>query len=43
MFARRGGFNGDNARRLLGFAPEVGLADGFRHPEAWLREIGELD
>lgn len=42
MFARRGGFNGDKARRLLGFSPKINLDDGFRHSEAWLREIGEL-
>lgn len=43
MFARRGGFNGEKARRLLGFEPKVKIKEGVIRSEAWLREIGELN
>ncbi len=42
MFARRGGFNGEKARLLLGFVPKIQLKEGFKRSEAWLREIGEI-
>ncbi|TJY62273.1 NAD-dependent epimerase/dehydratase family protein [Sinimarinibacterium sp. CAU 1509] len=42
MFSRKGGFNGNKARRLLGFAPKVKLDEGFRRSELWLKETGVL-
>jgi nucleoside-diphosphate-sugar epimerase len=42
MFARTGGISIDKARRLLGYAPKVDLAEGLRRSEAWLRETGQL-
>lgn len=42
MFARKGGFNGAKARRILGFSPKVNLVEGFKRSEGWLREIGAL-
>lgn len=41
MFARPGGYDTDKARRLLGYVPKVGLAEGMRRSGAWLRGIGE--
>lgn len=41
MFARPGGYGTDKARRLLGYVPKVGLEEGMRRSEAWLRETGE--
>jgi len=32
----------DKARRLIGYAPRVGLAEGMARTEAWLREQGYL-
>lgn len=42
MFARPGGYSIAKARRMLGFAPKVSLADGLQRSHAWLCEIGEL-
>lgn len=42
MFARKGGFSIENARKHLGFEPKVKLKEGLRRSEAWLREIGEI-
>ena len=42
LAARRGTYSIDKARRLLGWAPEVGLDEGMRRTEAWLRERGML-
>lgn len=42
MFARKGGYSIEKARRLLGYEPKVSLAAGLQRSEAWLREIGEL-
>ncbi len=42
MLARSGGFSNAKARRLLGFSPKVGLAEGMRRSESWLRGVGEL-
>jgi nucleoside-diphosphate-sugar epimerase len=36
--ARPGGYSIAKARRLLGYAPAVDLAEGMRRTEAWLRE-----
>ncbi len=36
--ARPGGYSIDKARRLLGYDPQVDLAEGMRRTEAWLRE-----
>ncbi|MFP5431306.1 MAG: NAD-dependent epimerase/dehydratase family protein [Gammaproteobacteria bacterium] len=41
MFARPGGYSSEKARKLLGYQPKVGLAEGMRRSEVWLREIGE--
>lgn len=32
----------EKARRLLGYEPRIGLAEGIERTEAWLRERGEL-
>lgn len=32
----------EKARRMLGYEPRIGLADGIARTEAWLRERGEL-
>ncbi len=42
MFSRKGSFSLAKARKLLGFEPKVGLAEGMRRSEAWLREQGEI-
>jgi nucleoside-diphosphate-sugar epimerase len=36
--ARPGGYSIEKAHRLLGYEPQVGLDDGMRRTEAWLRE-----
>ncbi len=36
--ARPGGYSIEKARRLLGYEPQVDLAEGMRRTEAWLRE-----
>ncbi len=36
--ARPGGYSIDKARRLLGYEPQVDLAEGMRRTESWLRE-----
>lgn len=41
MFARPGGYSSEKARKLLGYQPKIGLAEGMRRSEAWLHEIGE--
>jgi nucleoside-diphosphate-sugar epimerase len=41
MFARPGAYSIEKARRLLGYAPRVTLAEGMRRSEDWLRAIGE--
>ncbi|NLT06688.1 MAG: NAD-dependent epimerase/dehydratase family protein [Solirubrobacterales bacterium] len=38
--ARPGGYSIAKARRLLGYEPAVGLDEGMRRTEAWLRERG---
>ena len=42
MLARKGGYSITKARELLGYAPQVGFAEGIKRSEAWLREIGEI-
>jgi nucleoside-diphosphate-sugar epimerase len=37
-FARPGSYSIEKARRLLGYEPRVGLDEGMRRTEAWLRE-----
>ncbi|SEH12644.1 NAD-dependent epimerase/dehydratase family protein [Thermoleophilum album] len=39
-FLRYGSYSIDEARRVLGYAPRVDLAEGMRRTEAWLRERG---
>ena len=40
--ARRGTYSIDKARRVLGYAPRVSLAEGMARTEAWLRAEGML-
>lgn len=39
-FTRRGGYSIAKARALLGYEPAVGLEDGMRRTEAWVRSSG---
>jgi nucleoside-diphosphate-sugar epimerase len=41
--ARSGTYSIEKARRVLGYEPRVGLEEGMRRTEAWLREQGMLD
>lgn len=43
MFARTGGISIEKARRLLGYAPKVSLAQGLERSEQWLRDTGQLN
>ena len=38
--AKRGGYSIEKARRILGYEPKVGLEEGMRRCEEWLREEG---
>jgi nucleoside-diphosphate-sugar epimerase len=40
--SRRAAYPNDKARELLGWAPLVGLDEGMRRTEAWLRSSGRL-
>ncbi len=40
MLSKSHPLSGEKARRLLGYEPKVGLAEGMRRTEAWLREQG---
>lgn len=42
MFARKGNLSIAKAKSRLGYEPKVGLDEGLRRSEAWLRDIGEL-
>ena len=42
MFARKGNYSIAKAKSRLGYEPKVGLGEGLRRSEAWLRQIGEL-
>lgn len=41
-FTRTGGYSIEKARRVLGYAPQVDLAEGMRRTEEWLRAQGLL-
>jgi nucleoside-diphosphate-sugar epimerase len=41
-FCRTGTYSIGKARRLLGYEPRVGLDEGMRITEAWLRETGRI-
>jgi nucleoside-diphosphate-sugar epimerase len=40
--AKRGGYSIEKARRVLGYEPKVGLEEGMRRCEEWLRAEGML-
>lgn len=40
LLSRPGTYSIEKARRLLGYAPQVGLDEGMRRSEAWAREAG---
>jgi nucleoside-diphosphate-sugar epimerase len=40
--AKRGGYSIEKARRVLGYEPKIGLAEGMRRCEDWLRAEGLL-
>jgi nucleoside-diphosphate-sugar epimerase len=40
--AKRGGYSIEKARRLLGYEPKIGLDEGMRRCEEWLRSEGLL-
>lgn len=40
LFSRPGTYSIEKARRLLGYEPQVDLAEGMRRTEAWVREQG---
>lgn len=42
MFARKGGYSIENARKHLGWEPRVKLEEGLRRSEEWLKDIGEI-
>ncbi|MFN8164364.1 MAG: NAD-dependent epimerase/dehydratase family protein [Solirubrobacterales bacterium] len=42
MLARDGGYSIGKARRLLGYEPRIGLEEGMRRTERWLRSEGLL-
>jgi nucleoside-diphosphate-sugar epimerase len=42
VLTSRATFSSEKARRLLGFQPQVDLAEGMRRTEAWLRQSGHL-
>lgn len=43
MLAGQGAVSIEKARRVLGYEPRVGLVEGMRRTEAWLRAEGMLD
>lgn len=43
MLAKTRGVSNDKAHRMLGWWPQVDLAEGMRRVEAWLREEGLVD
>jgi len=42
LLTKPGTFSIEKARRMLGYEPKVGLDEGMRRTEAWLRETGRL-
>lgn len=42
MFSRKGGYSIENARKHLGWEPQIKLSEGINRSEEWLREVGEL-
>lgn len=40
LLLRRGTYSIAKARRMLGYAPKVGLAEGMQKSEAWARTVG---
>lgn len=42
VMTSRATFPSDKARQILGYAPQVDLAEGMRRTEAWLRQAGLL-
>ncbi len=42
MLARRGSYSIEKARRVLGFAPKIDLAEGMQRTERWLADRGML-
>jgi nucleoside-diphosphate-sugar epimerase len=40
LFSRRGTYSIDKARRLLGYNPQIDLAEGMRRSQAWARSRG---
>lgn len=42
MFARKGGYSIENARKRLGWDPKVTLKEGLEHSEKWLADIGAI-
>ncbi len=42
MFARKGGYSIENARKRLGWEPKVTLKEGLEHSERWLADIGAI-
>ena len=42
LLTKPGTFSIEKARRILGYAPQVDLAEGMRRTEAWLRATGRI-
>ena len=42
FFTKARAFSVEKAKRLLGYAPQVPLADGLARTAAWYREMGYL-
>ena len=40
LFARRGTYSIEKARRMLGYCPQIDLGEGMRRSEAWVRARG---
>ena len=43
LLARPATYSIEKARRLVGYAPQVDLAEGMRRTEVWVREQGLVD
>jgi len=42
VMTSRATFSSDKARRVLGYAPQIDLAEGMRRTRRWLRQTGKL-